>query len=104
MAVSSIWILVAEVVAGNEVDAGGLLQLPVLGAQFGGGGLDGGEVVGTLPVAFDDFLQFAVLPDAGKPDGSQSDMNPPMYAFVTRLEGRKIRIFLALINGRRVSL
>ena len=66
-------IVVAEVVAGNEVDAGGLLQLPVLGAQFGGGGLDGGQVVGALPVAFDDLLQFAVLPDAGKAgDGSQS--------------------------------
>ena len=66
-------IVVAEVVAGNEVDAGGLLQLPVLGTQFGGGGLDGGEVVGTLPVAFDDLLQFAVLPDSGEAgDGSQS--------------------------------
>ena len=66
-------IVVAEVVAGDEVDAGGLLQLPVLGAQFGGGGLNGGEVVGTLPVAFDDLLQFAVLPDAGEAgDGSQS--------------------------------
>ena len=98
-------IVVAEVVAGDEIDAGGLLQLPMLGAQFGGGGLDGGKVVGTLPVTFDDLLQFTVLPDAGEAgDGSQSGHeSSKLCAFVTRFRVANIRI-TAPINSRRVSL
>ena len=51
-------IVVAEVVAGNQIDACGLLQLPVLGA---------------LPICFNDLLQLTVLADARKTgDGSES--------------------------------
>ncbi len=81
-------VVVAEVVARNQVDAGGLLQLPVLGAQFLGGGTHLVECGGALPVGFDDFLQFTVLSDARESgDGSKCrhessicmTMNPLKY-------------------------
>ena len=66
-------IVVAEVVAGNQIDACGLLQLPVLGAQLLGGGthlIKGGV---ALPICFNDLLQLTVLADARKTgDGSES--------------------------------
>lgn len=53
-----------EIIAGNEVDPGGLLLEPVLAAQLAAGFLQlfAGEI--SFPVKFGGVLQFAVLPDA----------------------------------------
>ena len=67
-------VVIAEVVARNQVDGGGaLLQLPMLGAQFLGGGTHLVEGGVALPIRFDDFLQLTVLADARETgDGSKS--------------------------------
>ena len=56
-------VVVAEIVARDEVDAGSLLQLPMLGAQLLGGGAHIVERVRALPVSFDDFLELAIAAD-----------------------------------------
>lgn len=70
---SSHLVVIAEVVARNQVDAGGLAALPMLGAQFLGGGTHLVEGGVALQSRFDDFLQLTVLADARETgDGSKS--------------------------------
>ena len=56
-------VVVAEIVARDKVDAGSLLQLPMLGAQLLGGGAHIVERLGALPVPLDDFLELAIAAD-----------------------------------------
>ena len=70
---SSILVVIAEVVARNQIDSGFLLQLPMLGAQLLGGGAHVVERCDTLPISFDNLLQLAVLADARETgDGSEN--------------------------------
>ena len=66
-------VVIAEVVARNQIDSGFLLQLPMLGAQLLGGGAHVVERCDTLPISFDNLLQLAVLADARETgDGSEN--------------------------------
>ena len=66
-------IVIAEVVARNQVDSGFLLQLPVLSSKFLGCGANFFEGCVALPIRFDNLLQLTVLADARETgDGSES--------------------------------
>ena len=66
-------VVIAEVIAWNQIDSCCLLQIPVLGAQLLGGGAHVVKRCGTLPIGFDNLLQLTVLADARETgDGSES--------------------------------
>ena len=55
-----------EIIGGDDVDAGLVLEGPMAGAQCAGGGVERGGVAVALPVGFERPLELAVKADAGK--------------------------------------
>ncbi len=73
-----------KIVHRDQVDARGLLHLPVAQPQVAAGLLEGFEVRPALPVGFDGFLQLAFLADAGKPEvmGEQGSAHGGVLSFL----------------------